>query len=106
MTNKPKFLKLGIAVLLGAGITGILYAQLSIPTNINNAIQTIKEIRVTSDGTEAGATLLRINGAGADAVLQVAGSISMGTITGAQTNKVSGDRSSVFVRSTKWNKWK
>ncbi len=62
MTNKTKFLKLGIAVLLGAGVVGgLLYAQLSIPTDINNSVMTIKKINLTVDGQD-GAAVITLDG--------------------------------------------
>jgi hypothetical protein len=50
MKNKTKFLKLSIAVFLGAGSIGILFAQLQIPTDLDNAVQTIGKIILTPDG--------------------------------------------------------
>lgn len=58
MTNKTKFLKLGIAVLLGAGVVGgLLYAQLSIPTDIDNSVMTIKKINLTVNGQDGNAVI-------------------------------------------------
>ncbi|HCY20834.1 TPA: hypothetical protein DIC40_03115 [Patescibacteria group bacterium] len=66
MNNKTKFLKFGIAVLLGAGVVGgLLYAQLNIPTDIDNAVMTIKQINITSDG-QATTPKIVIDGSASD----------------------------------------
>ena len=99
MNNKTKFLKFGIAVLLGAGVVGgLLYAQLNIPTDIDNAVMTIKQINITSDG-QATTPKIVIDGSASDGnFLKVEWSILMGSITGSigQINKVSGDKSSIL----------
>jgi hypothetical protein len=48
--NKTKFLKFTIAVILGAILAGMLYAQqLEIQSNISNSEITIKKINITED---------------------------------------------------------
>jgi hypothetical protein len=51
--DRTQFLKKLALVVFGLLSMTAIYAQLSIPTNINNAVQTIREIRLTSDGTDS-----------------------------------------------------
>ena len=52
MNNKTKFLKFAIAVILGAGLAGALYAELQIESSIDNSVMTIKQINLTVDGKD------------------------------------------------------
>jgi hypothetical protein len=52
-----------------------MYAQLSIPTNIDNAVQTIRTIILTSDGTSSGQNYAVFNSGGNSPTLLVSGSI-------------------------------
>ncbi|HCB51642.1 TPA: hypothetical protein DEP21_03640 [Patescibacteria group bacterium] len=83
-----------IALALGTVASSVMYAQLDIPTNINNAVQTIKTIVITSNGNQSGTPVMMLNSG--STTLQVSGSISMGTINGTEVNTVIGDRSSVL----------
>jgi len=108
MTNKTKFLKFGIAVILGTGAAGILYAQLNIPTNIDNAVMTIRQINITEEGKDTTPKVIIDGNPGNDNFLKVEWSILMWTITGAsnQINKVAWDRSSVLwwqANDVNWN---
>lgn len=49
MQTKTKVLKFGLATILGAGLAGAIYAQISIPTNIDNSVITVKKINITED---------------------------------------------------------
>ena len=57
-----KVLIMSLSTLALAGL--VTNAQITIPSNINNAVQTIKEVRITSDGTNSGTTIVRLNGSG------------------------------------------
>lgn len=102
MTNKTKFLKLGIAVLLGAGVVGgLLYAQLSIPTNIDNSEMTIKKINLTVDGQD-GVAVITLDGSSTTPV-QIQWSTSIGDTA---SNKITGQKSSILWwvgNQIKWN---
>lgn len=91
--TKTNIGKVAISVIVGGLLAGTMYAQLDIPTNIKNAIQTIQEIRVTSDGTNAGNTLIRLNGNGASATMTISGTAIVGDTS---TNSINGTRSSVL----------
>jgi hypothetical protein len=57
MNTKTKFLKFTIAVILGAGLAGMLYAQLEIESTIDNSVMTIKQINLTADGKDGAAII-------------------------------------------------
>ena len=54
-----------VSIVLGFGSVAVRAASsINIDTNITNAIQTIKKIIITDDGTQGGNTGLTIDGAG------------------------------------------
>ncbi|MDD3263022.1 MAG: tail fiber domain-containing protein [Candidatus Absconditabacteria bacterium] len=91
MNNKTKFLKFAIAVILGAGLAGALYAQLQIESSIDNSVMTIKQINLTADGKD-GPAIITLDGSSATPVT-VKGSMIVGDTA---SNKVSGIRSSIY----------
>jgi hypothetical protein len=96
--NRTQLFKQFALLIVGALSVGLIYAQLSIPTNINNAVQTIKEIRLTTDGTNSGQPVILLNGSGASNALQVSGNIVAGKSMGADDgtlNKIIGFFSSI-----------
>jgi hypothetical protein len=81
-----KVLIMSLSTLALAGL--VTNAQITIPSNINNAVQTIKEVRITSDGTNSGTTIVRLNGSGDASSVMISGNVTAGTIAGFQTNRV------------------
>lgn len=88
--NNAQFFKSLILWVFGLAFAGILYANLDIPTNISNAVQTIKEIRLTTDGQSSSTPTLRLNGnpAAGEATLQISGNIIAGSYSGAERNSI------------------
>ena len=74
-----------------------MYANITIPTNIDNAVQTIREIRLTTDGTSSGKTIVLLNGSGATNSLQVSGNIVAGKSFGADANTLAGLYSTIVA---------
>jgi len=91
MNTKTKFLKFTIAVILGAGLAGMLYAQLEIQSTIDNSVMTIKQINLTADGKD-GAAIITLDWS-SSTPLQIKWSTSIGDTA---TNKLSGQRSSIL----------
>lgn len=69
-----KGLLLGTSLLSLAGLS-IFANQITIPSQISNAIQTIKEVRITSDGAESDPTVI-LSASGNTTPLQVQGNIN------------------------------
>ena len=80
-----------VAVILGTSLAGLMYAQLSIPTNIENAEMTIKKINLTANGQD-GTAIVTLDGSSATPV-QIQWSTSIGDTA---TNKLSGQKSSIL----------
>gem|GEM_PF-5604353 len=76
--NRTQLFKQVALVVFGLLSMSLIYAELTIPTNIDNAVQTIREIRLTTDGTQAGQTMVLLNASGSTNTLQVSGSIVAG----------------------------
>jgi len=81
--NKTQFLKQLTLLLAGLFSAGVLYAQLDIPTNIDNAKQTIQTIVVTDNGRADGNKVMILNSGGTAAALQVSGSVVVGKTIGS-----------------------
>jgi hypothetical protein len=76
--NRTQFLKQLALLFFGAVFVSVLYAQLDIPTNINNAVQTIQTIVVTDNGRSDGNKVMILNSGGNNPTLQVSGSMVAG----------------------------
>jgi len=50
--NNAQFFKSLILWVAGLAFAGVMFAQLSIPTNIKNALITIQEINLTANGQD------------------------------------------------------
>ena len=73
--NRIQFLKKLALWVFGVSFVSVLYAQLNIPTDIDNSIQTIKRIVITDNGRADGNMVVGINVSGAQNTLQVSGSM-------------------------------
>jgi len=96
MKNNPQIssgFKWLIALSLGAIGAGILYAQIDIPTDLTNAVQTIKKLIVSPDGISTTNSAVVIDAA-SGTPLSVSGSVEMGD---PSSNSVVGARSSVLA---------
>ncbi len=81
--NRTQFLKQLALLIFGAVFVSVLYAQLDIPTNINNAVQTIQTIVVTDNGRSDGNKVMILNSGGTASALQVSGSVVAGKSIGS-----------------------
>jgi hypothetical protein len=96
MTNKTKFLKLGIAVLLGAWVVGgLLYAELRIPTDIDNSVMTIKKINLTVNGQDGNA-VITLDGS-SPTPLRVEWEIILGSHSGTTKNTIDANSTKASV---------
>jgi len=82
-----------IALILGGVGAGVLYAQIDIPTNLDNAVQTIKKLIISPDGIGSSNAAVVID-ASSGTPLSVSGSVEMGD---PSSNSVVGARSSVLA---------
>ncbi len=107
--NRTQFLKKLALWVFGVSFVSVLYAQLNIPTDIDNSIQTIKRIVITDNGRADGNMIVGINVSGAQNTLQVSGSMMAWSISGLDANTVDGKYSSIVaghsntISSSAWN---
>jgi hypothetical protein len=97
--NRTQFLKQLALLIFGAVFVSVLYAQLDIPTNINNAVQTIGKIVLTPNGQAPSATnpavvTIDANASGMVSAVKVLGSMNVSP-DNAGVNILSGKASSV-----------
>ena len=93
-TNPQIFSKFKLLIALALGVlgAGLLYAQINIPTDLTNAVQTIKKLVISPDGIGSSNAAVTID-ANSGTPLSVSGNMEVGNTT---TNSVSGLRSSVL----------
>ena len=105
--DRTQFLKKLALVVFGIWFAGVMYAQLSIPTNIDNAVQTIREVHVTTNGQDSSTPTVIINGNPSSGVapLQVSGNVVMGSYTWADANTVVWDRSAAVGGVKNYISW-